>query len=449
MSVRALAARHRVHRRTVRQALSCAFPPERKVAERDSPVLGPYRELIRSWLVADRALPRKQRHTARRVWRRLVDEYGAVVAESTVRAYVAEVNFELDNASWVVTVPQTHLPAEEAECDFGEFVAWVDGVLVRLWMFCLRLSYSGAAFHGAFSHSAQEVFLEGHVRAFAALGGVPGRVRYDNLKPAVAKVLLGRDRVEAERFVALRSHYGFDSFYCRPGIEGAHEKGGVEGEVGWFRRNHLVPVPQVGSLGELNALMAAADAADASRRIGRRPATVGQMAAVEAGVLGSLPEVPFDSARLLEAKVDTKGRICVRQSFYSVPVGLARRSVTVRLGAAELEVVAAGKVVATHARSLHKGTEDLVLDHYLEILERKPGALPGSTPLAQARASGSFSEVHERFWDAARRQRGDGAGTRALIAVLLLQRRLPASAVIAGMYAAMAAGSVDADVVAI
>ena len=163
---------------------------------------------------------------------RLVAEYGAEVAESTVRAYVAQVNFELDNTLWAVTVPQTHGPGEEAECDFGEFMAWIEGVLVKCWMFCLRLSHSGRGFHVAFCHQAQEAFFEGHVLAFAHFGGVPARIRYDNLKAAVVKVLLGRDRLENERFVALRSHYGFDSFYCLPGIEGSHEKGGVEGEVG-------------------------------------------------------------------------------------------------------------------------------------------------------------------------------------------------------------------------
>jgi transposase len=433
----------------VRAALASATPAPRKTPERVSPALGPWTEIARAWLVADRDMPRKQRHTARRVWRRLVDEYGAQVAESTVRAFVAKVNFELDNSLRLVTVPQTHRPGEEAECDFGEFWVYVAGVFTKLWMFCLRLSHSGDAFHVAFSHQAQEAFLEGHVLGFAALGGVPVRVRYDNLKTAVAKVLLGRDRTETERFIALRSHYGFDSFYCRPGIEGAHEKGGVEGEVGRFRRNHLVPMPRVATLAELNEIMAAADSADRDRRIGARRSSVGEMADAERSALGALPEVAFDAAAELVVKVDTKGRVCVRQSFYSVPVGLARHEVLVRLGAQRLAVVAAGRVVAAHERSLHKGSEDLVLDHYLEILERKPGALPGSTALAQARASGTFTDTHERFWAAARARLGDGAGTRALIGVLLLQRRLPTAAVTAAMDSAVAAGNFDPDVVAI
>jgi len=450
LSVRALSAKHHVHRRSVREALASATPPQRKTPERESPALGPWKTVIRAWLVTDREVPRKQRHTARRVWQRLVGEYGAEVSESTVRAYVAEVNLELDNTLRLVTVPQTHGPGEEAECDFGEFMAFIDGTLEKCWMFCLRLSHSGRAFHVAFCHQAQEAFFEGHVAAFAHFSGVPVRVRYDNLKAAVIKVLLGRDRLENQRFVALRSHYGFDSFYCLPGIEGAHEKGGVEGEVGRFRRRHLVPVPRVASLGELNELIAEGDRVDDERHIARRAHSVGEAARAEVAVMRSLPEVPFDSATILAVvKVDTKGRVCVRQSFYSVPVRLARRSVTVRLGAHVIEAVAEGKVVASHVRSLHKGTEDLVLDHYLEILVRKPGAMPGSTALAQARSSGAFGPAHERLWSEARRRLGDTAGTRALIGVLLLARRVPAGVLVEAIDAALAVGSIDAEVVAI
>jgi len=449
LGIRALAAKHHVHRRNVREALASATPPERKVPEREAPALGPWTMLIRAWLVADRDAPRKQRHTARRVHQRLRDEYGAAVAESTVRAYVAAVNFELDNVLRAVTVPQTHGPGEEAEVDFGEFMAYIDGVLVKCWMFCMRLSHSGRGFHVAFSHQAQEAFFEGHVAAFEHFCAVPGRIRYDNLKAAVVKVLLGRERQENERFVALRSHYGFDSFFCLPGEKGAHEKGGVEGEVGRFRRRHLVPVPTVASLAELNTLLAGGDVIDDERHIARRVDSVGVAAAIEVASMRALPAEAFDTVTMLEAKVDTKGRISVRQSFYSVPVGLARRRVTVRLGAQALEVIAEGRVVARHERSLHKGTEDLVLDHYLEILQHKPGALPGSTALAQARASGSFTATHERFWTEARRRLGDGAGTRALIGVVLLQRRLAPEVVSAAMEAALRIGSVDVEVVAI
>jgi transposase len=448
LSIRELARKHRVHRRTVREALASAVPPARKVPEREAPALGPFKPLIREWLKADEVVPRKQRHTARRVWQRLVAEHGADVAESTVRAFVAEVHAERACRVASVAVPQVHGPGEEGEVDFGEFYAVIAGVEMKLVMFCLRLSCSGRGFHVAFAHQAQEAFLEGHVLAFEALGGVPARIRYDNLKAAVIKVLMGRDRLENERFVALRSHYGFDSFYCLPGIDGAHEKGGVEGEVGRFRRRHLVPIPKAASLAELNEQMAAGDRADDERRIGRRAETVGEAFAAEALSLLGLAD-RFDCSVELSAKVDAKARVCVRQAHYSAPARLAGRRVSVRLHAAHLEVVADGKVVARHERSLHKGTETLVLDHYLEVLVRKPGALAGSVALAQARASGGFSPAHDRFWDLARRRLGDAAGTRALCHVLLLHRTHPTEVVVAALEASTAAGIVDPEVIAI
>ena len=291
-SIRGLARRHRVHRRTVRQALRSALPPPRKPASPSAPRLGAHRATIREWLVADLSAPRKQRHTARRIWQRLVDERGATVAESTVRAYVGRVRRELESGRVTVTIPQLHPPGEEAEVDFGGVSVWLDGVLTELSMFVMRLSHSGRAVHVCFPGEGQEAFLEGHVIAFERLGGVPRRVRYDNLKAAVTRVLAGRDRIESDRFTALRSHFGFDAFFCEPGIAGAHEKGGVEGEVGRFRRRHLVPVPRVESLAELNALLEAADRADDARHIAGRLATVGRMAEAERPTLGPSPPNP-------------------------------------------------------------------------------------------------------------------------------------------------------------
>ena len=450
LSVRALAARHRVHRRTVRQALADAVPPAPKAPVRVSPALGPHEATVRGWLLADVDAPRKQRHTARRVWQRLIEEQGARVAESSVRALVAALKVEVGLDRRQVSVPQTHPPGVEAEVDFGEFKAVIAGVVVKLFMFVLRLSHSGKAVHVAYANQAQESFLDGHVRAFAALGGVPtGMIRYDNLTPAVVRVLLGRARWENERFVGLRSHYGYDSFFCLPGIRGAHEKGGVEGEIGRFRRRHLTPVPHAESLAALNEAIGAADGADDARRIAARVETVGAAAARELPALRPLPAGVFDVSAPLSCRVDAKARICVRQSYYSVPARLAGRRVEARLGAATIVAHADGRVVAEHPRSLRRGSEDLLLDHYLEILHRKPGALAGATALAAARAAGTFTEDHQVFWDAARRALGDGPGTRALIGALLLHRTMPAHAVLAGMTAALESGCHDPDLVAV
>jgi transposase len=449
-SIRELAERHRVHRRTVRQALESAVPPPRKpYPERPRPAVGAYAAVIDGWLLADKKVPRKQRHTARRVWQRLVAEHGASVSEVTVSRYVARRRAELGLDQAEVSVPQSHEPGAEAEVDFGEFHAMIAGVLTKLWMFVLRLSCSGRAFHVAFATQAQEAFLEGHVLAFEHFGAVPARVRYDNLKPAVVRVLRGRDRAESERFIALRSHYSFDSFFCIPGKEGAHEKGGVEGEIGRFRRRHLVPVPAVASLAQLNQVIAAADIVDDGRVITGRPVTVAAAFAAEQPHLLPLPAEPFDAARLLSARVDGRARICVRQNYYSVPARYAGRRLAVRLSATTVQAVDGPRVVAAHERAAGKHGEVLALDHYLEVLKYKPGALPGATALAQARAAGAFTPSHQGYWDAARRARGDQAGTRALIEVLLGHRTLPAAVITRALDRAVSSGALDPQAVLI
>ena len=214
LSIRELAERHSVHRRTVRQALASPLPPPRnQYPARPRRAMEPYVEIVDGWLLADREIPRKQRHTARRIWQRLVAEHGASCSEVTVSRYVARRRIELGLKNIEVFVPQSHEPGAEAEVDFGEFWARIAGELVKCWMFVMRLCCSGRAFHVAFTSQGQEAFLQGHVLAFAHFGGVPGRIRYDNLKPAVIKVLKGRNRTESDRFVALRSHYAFDSFF--------------------------------------------------------------------------------------------------------------------------------------------------------------------------------------------------------------------------------------------
>ena len=456
LSIRALAARFGVHRREVRAALASPEPALRKVPARSAPVTGVWHGWIREVLVADRDAPRKQRHTAKRIRDRLAEEKGVLISESQCRAVVARIRAEIAAEAGTpvkVFVPQTRLPGAEGEVDWGQFDAVIGGETVTLHLFSMWLAFSTNAFHRAYVNEAQESFTDAHVRAFERFGGVPRRVRYDNLKTAVVKILSGRDRNENERFIALRSHYGFESFFCEPGIAGAHEKGGVEGDIGWFRRNHLTPVPVFDTLAGLNAHMEACDTADGQRWVtGRGPGSgdrVHSLATLEQPALWVLPGERFAAVTRLSARVDTKARVCVRQCFYSVPARLAGQRVTVELGAETVTVIAQGTVVAVHARGVHRRSEHLDLDHYLEVLWQRPGAFPSATALAQARSSGRFRPEHQQFWDLARRRNGDKAGIRALCDVLLLHRHQHSDHVVCGIRAALSIDSVDPGVVAV
>ena len=456
VSVRVLMRRHRVSFRTVTQALAVSSPaPRRPPSCARVSSLEPLADWIDEILRADLSAPRKQRHTVARILQRLADERGfGEVAYRTLCTFVARrrvlVEAQARSSGSGATVPQLHAPGEEAEVDFAEAFVEVAGVQVKCYLFTLRLSYSRKAVHRVYATQSQEAFLQGHVDAFAALGGVPTRhIRYDNLKPAVNQVCFGRSRVESTRWVAFRSHYQFDPFYCIPGQEGAHEKGGVEQEGGRFRRAHLVPVLSVGDLGELNERLAGIDADEDARHVHGSATSIGFDFAVEAPLLRRLPGEDFEPGLTLTPKVRGDSRVVVRQCYYSVPVRLIGRRVEVLLRANEVLVREKGQVVARHRRLGRRYDFHDDLDHYLEVLLAKPGALAGSTALAAARAEGAFTALHEAFWSRARAARGDAEGTRALIDVLLLHRRMSHEEVLAGLAEALDAGSVSVDLVAI
>jgi transposase len=450
LSIRALAERHGVHRRAVRKALESAVPPSKRAPSgRPAPKLGRYRVVIDEWLEADRVAPRKQRHTAKRIWSRLVDEHGADVAQSTVRDYVRARKRQLGWPVSEVFVPQVHAPGIEAEVDWGQALVELGGAPTTVHVFVMRASFSGAAFCQASLVETQQAFLELHVQAFEWFGGVFPEVRFDNLRSAVKKVLKGRRRVESDRFVALRSHYLFGSQFTTPGLEGAHEKGGVEGEVGRFRRNHLVPVPVVADLAELNALLLVGCEADLARRIDGRAGTVGEAWTAERPLLLALPDEPFDSAEIAGPRVDQKSLVTIRQNRYSVPVALAGLKVSARVGAREITISHGAREVARHERLHGKFGTSAQLDHYLELLQRKPGGLEHSLALAQERDRGAWPACFDELWAALSGRYGRSDAAAQMVDVVLLCRDHGADAVALAVRGALTAGAIDGRAVAV
>lgn len=397
-SIRRIAREQKIHRRMVRQAIENAIPPKRKVSRRSCSVLTEtFKIIIDKWLIEDLKAPRKQRHTGDRIYSRLVDEQGYQGSVSTVRNYVYEKR-KLLGLNNKVFIPQVYGAGEEAEVDWYE--AYVDFPLGRqkIYIFQMRACYSGNEFHIAFERQNQQSFIEAHVAAFSYFGGVFKKIRYDNLTSAVKKVLRGRKRIQTEKFIMLRSHYLFETIFCLPGINGAHEKGGVEGSVGRFRRAHLVPIPKVKDLIELNKLLLEGCEQDKKRIIAGQTESVENRFQIEINHLLKLPEFPFESFEICSPVISNKSLATVKGNHYSVPVVFVGQTVEAQVHAGEIKIYKQGNCIAQHPRCYNQGKIITTLDHYLPLLRYKPGALKGSLALAQVRSQGKWPPLYDQYW---------------------------------------------------
>ena len=432
-SIRQIQRETGCHRQTIRKALEDGFEPHYTLKQpRPCPVLDPVKPIIDQWLAEDQQRPPKQRHTAKRIYERLTTEYGFQGAESTVRRYVGQRRKAMRTQ---VFIPLSYAPGQTAQVDFGEAQAIIAGELLTAQLFCLRLGYSKQPFVTALPTQAQEAFFEGHVRAFQFLEGVPREISYDNLKAAVKRVLEGRNREEQAAFIAFRSHYLFESRFCHVGQ--AHEKGLVEGLVGYARRNWFVPPPECASWEELNAYLVEQCRAEGARRLRGMEMTIGEALAEERAHLLPLPAQPFPCCVLRPVQANGFGLVTFQTNRYSVPADRAHEALWLRAFVDRVEITNGHQVLAVHPRCYGREQDILNPLHYLPLLEQRPGAWEQAKPIREWRQR--WPAVYDRYLAALRERWPTAQATREFVRILRLHEEYPEAVIAQALEQALCA----------
>jgi transposase len=435
-SIRWIAKHYHHGRRTVRKALRDASPPEyvRKKPP-PAPVMDAVKGIVDMWLEEDKHSPRKQRHTAKRVYDRLVEEYGFTGGESTVRKYVRRVRPGYHD----VYVPLAYRPGREAQADFGKVKIILAGVERDLHLFCFQLCYSTRRFVKGYLNEKQESFLDGLQSSFRHVGGVPHRVVFDNPKTLVKKLYRGHRRDEHPDFVAFRSHYMFEGHFCNP--DSPQEKGHVEGLVGTVRRNAFVPVPEFSGMDEVEEHLRSYCEKDLERKHPHLDMTVGEAYELEGEHLRPLPVYDYPCCRVFKARIGRYNEIRVDTNRYSVPLEKRLKEVTVKVYVDRVEVYHGVKLIASHQRCYEKNRYILDALHYVPLLSRKPGLLNHGKPFVEWK----LPDVFERFRRVLSREldRGD----REYIRILLLHEQHGTGEIAKALEHAEKLGCYNADVI--
>ncbi len=376
--------------RTLTRILEHVEPPGYQLKRaRPKRKLERFLPIIHEILERDRQAPKKQRHTAQRIFDRLVAEHdydgGYTIVKDAVRDW--------KHGQAKVFVPLSHRPGE-AQADFGEVTVVLNGETIKAAFFVITLPHSDAIFCQVFPKECTETFQEGHCRAFEFFAGVPHRISYDNSKIAVLKIVGGRGREATREFLRLESHYLFEHHFCR--VRCPNEKGHVENLLGFARRNFLVPIPQVASLETLNAQLAEHCRRDLQRKLRGKAAPKESLLAEEQHALLAIPSRAFESRRVETPKANSLSLVRFDGNDYSVPTAYAHHQVTVVGGIEEVRIAAGSQLVARHKRHWGKEHTEFNPIHYLALLERKPGAFDYARPLEDWKLPGCFSVLRRR-----------------------------------------------------
>lgn len=391
MSIREAARRFGLSRKTIRKMLQFSLPPgyaRKKPVQR--PMLGPWLGIIDQILADDQSQPKKQRHTAKRIFDRLKAEHAFGGGYTIVKDYIRQARLRHKE----VFVPLAHPPGD-GQADFGEALVVIAGVEQKAHFQCFDLPQSDDCFVIAFPSQNTEAFLEGHNQAFAYFGGVPRTMLYDNTRIAVKEIAGDGERKPTEAFSALQSHYLFAAKFGRPGK--GNDKGNVEGLVGYARRNFMVPVPRASSWEKLNEHLRQECVKRRQRKLWGHPETIAERFDRDREKLLPLPPAPLEACEKRTTRASSQALVRYETNDYSVPTQYGHRQVLLKAFVWEVAISCSSEVIARHRRSY--GREEMIFDplHYLALLEQKTNALDQAAPLQGWELPEEFTELRRQM----------------------------------------------------
>ena len=412
LSGRQIARDFGISRDSVSKMLAYSEPPGyRRTAPIKRPKLDPYTEQIDQWLAEDKARPREQRHTAKRIFERLRDECAFDGGYTIVKDYVRS----RKRGSREMFVPLSHPPGH-GQADFGEALVVIGGVEQKAYFLALDLPHSDACYIRAYPAANTEAWLDGHVHAFAFFGAVPRSILYDNDRCLVAKIMPDGTRNRTQRFSAMLSHYVIGDRYGRPGK--GNDKGKVEGLVGYGRRNFMVPMPRFANWDAFNDYLEEQCRKRQADILRGHKISIGERLGADLAAMRTLPAAPFEACDLQSGQVTSTSQVRYRGNDYSVPVAYGHREVWIKGFVDRVVIGCATEVIADHPRCYDTG--DMMFDpvHYLPLIERKIMSFDQAAPLQGWDLPDAFQTLR-RLLEA----RQGKAGKREYVQVLRLPER--------------------------
>ena len=375
MSSREAARQFGISRDTVAKMLEFSEPPGyRRTATMIRPKLDGFTPIIDGYIEDDKLVPRKQRHTSKRIFDRLRDEHGFTGGYTIIKDYVRTHHQRHKE----VFVPLSHAPGH-GQSDFGEAQVIIGGVQQKAHFFVLDLPHSDACYVRAYPCAVTEAWLDGHNHAFAFFGAVPQSIVYDNDSCLVSRIMPDGTRKRTENFSGFLSHYLIKDRYGRPGK--GNDKGKVEGMVGYTRRNFMVPIPRFPSFDAFNDYLEQECLRRQEDVIRGHKTSIGERLKADLAAMQVLPATSFDACHKQAGRVTSQSLVRYKGNDYSVPVAYGHQDVWIRGYVGEVVIGCKAKIIARHARSYD--CDDMIFNplHYLPLIERKIASLDQAAPL--------------------------------------------------------------------